>query len=68
LQGSCQIFVLELARLGETISHSVSSDIHIHFIYSRCHISLVSLIFISFRIVSIQLTCGHSNLAIEFDR
>jgi hypothetical protein len=66
LQGSCQIFVVSLA-LGETISYSVYPDIQVHFIYSRCHISLLSLVFISFRVTVIRLTYGHSKLAIEFD-
>jgi hypothetical protein len=40
LQASCEIFVVWLARLGGTASHSVYSDIRIQFIYSRCYILL----------------------------
>jgi hypothetical protein len=67
-QASCPIFVVWLATLEEAISHSVYFDIHIHFICSRCRISLLPLVFISFRIIIIQLTSGYSKLAIEFDR
>jgi hypothetical protein len=67
VQASSWIFVVWLAQLGETISYSVFCDIPIHFMYSRCHVSLLSLVFISIRIIVTRLTPGHSKLAIEFD-
>jgi hypothetical protein len=57
-----------LARAAwRTFFHSVYSDSHIHFIYSMFLISLLSLVFISFRVIVIQLTYGYSKSAIEFD-
>jgi hypothetical protein len=68
LQASCQIVIVRLARIGQAISHSVYSNIHIQFRCSRRHISLLSLIFISFRIFIVQLTYAHSIFAIGFNR
>jgi hypothetical protein len=59
LETSCQIFVCGLARLGESISHSIHSDIHVHFIYLAYFIVVIGLHFVM---------NGHSQLAIEFDR
>jgi hypothetical protein len=67
-QAPYQIFVDWSARIGEPNSHSVSSDLHIPIIYPRCHVSLLSLAFISFRITVISSSSGHSKLALEFER
>jgi low temperature requirement protein LtrA len=54
--------------IGQPISRSLGSDVHIHFIHLTHHTSLLPLIFISFRIIAIQLNCGHSKITIGFNR
>jgi hypothetical protein len=51
LQALCQIFVNRPARLESSISRSLASDCHIHFIYLICHTALMLLTFISFRVL-----------------
>jgi hypothetical protein len=63
-----QICLDRLPRFVQAMYRSVGGDVHINMIYLTCHTSLLSGIFISFRIIVIQLNCGHSKFAIEFDQ
>jgi hypothetical protein len=61
-QAPCQVFLGRLARFGKPISDLIESDIHIDFVQLRHHVELLSLMFILFRIMLIQLTAGHSKM------
>jgi hypothetical protein len=68
VQAPRKIFVGRFPRFGRLISRSADSNVQIDFIYPTCHALLLPLIFISLRIIIIQLTDGHSKFAIEVGR
>jgi hypothetical protein len=49
LQVPCQIFAEGSPRVGRPISHSIDSDVSIHWTYLGCDGALLPLIFIAFR-------------------
>jgi hypothetical protein len=65
LQATCQIFVSPLVRLGETISHSDSDNIHMHLIYPTHNASLLSRIFTAAQFLYIIVSYDHSDFVIE---
>jgi hypothetical protein len=60
LQAPCKIFVDRSVWFGQLITRSLAYDFHSDFIYQAEYTVLLLVSFISFRILVIELNCGHS--------
>jgi hypothetical protein len=62
LHAPCRIFVDRPAWLESPISHSINSDVQIHFAYLTSQTVLLLLIFVSLPNILLPLIYGHSGV------